>query len=72
MTVPLPERPRVAIIGGGLSGLVCAQECLALGLDAHVFDTGVQNPPARPCTAKSAASWLACAGLKLDIPFMAS
>lgn len=40
MKSKLHPNARVAIIGGGLSGLICAQECHKLGLLPHVFDTG--------------------------------
>lgn len=40
MAVDLQEQATVAIIGGGLSGLVCAQECARQGLKPTVFDTG--------------------------------
>ena len=38
----MPENARVAIIGGGLSGLMCAHECLQPEVDLRptVFDTG--------------------------------
>jgi NAD(P)-binding Rossmann-like domain len=32
--------PRVAIVGGGISGLSCARRLQTLGIDATVFDTG--------------------------------
>jgi predicted NAD/FAD-dependent oxidoreductase len=32
--------PRVAVIGGGISGLVCANHLKALGLQPTVYDTG--------------------------------
>ncbi|MEW5297763.1 MAG: hypothetical protein WDW38_006946 [Sanguina aurantia] len=32
--------PRVAIIGGGISGLICGNRLKQLGLDSVVFDTG--------------------------------
>lgn len=41
MSAPLGPDATVAIIGGGLSGLVCALRCLELGLMPTVFDTGV-------------------------------
>ncbi|KXZ45236.1 hypothetical protein GPECTOR_57g526 [Gonium pectorale] len=37
---PLPSRPTVAIIGGGMSGLMCARELASLGIRSTVFDTG--------------------------------
>ncbi len=39
-TKPLPDKPTVAIIGGGLSGLSCAAELARLGIKSVVFDTG--------------------------------
>jgi cation diffusion facilitator CzcD-associated flavoprotein CzcO len=35
-----PDDPVTAIIGGGLSGLACAQELAKRGLRSVVFDTG--------------------------------
>lgn len=32
--------PKVAIVGGGISGLSCARRFQALGIDSTVFDTG--------------------------------
>ena len=49
-TNPLPEDAKVAIIGGGLSGLICAQECLKNGLVPTVFDTGAIQRPGCPAT----------------------
>ncbi|KAA8495260.1 Renalase [Porphyridium purpureum] len=51
LTPPLPrKRIRVAILGGGISGLMCATELVrqaneqnALDMDVEVFDTGVHN-----------------------------
>ncbi|KAG2436952.1 hypothetical protein HXX76_006468 [Chlamydomonas incerta] len=37
---PLGPNPRVAIIGGGMSGLMCARELARLGIRSTVFDTG--------------------------------
>ena len=45
--------PHVAVVGGGLAGLMCAQELQSAGVAVHVFDMGkrgpgqLQNPPAR-------------------------
>ncbi|KAJ1633134.1 hypothetical protein T492DRAFT_590532, partial [Pavlovales sp. CCMP2436] len=36
-----------AVIGGGISGLSCAQRLQALGIDATVFDTGKKAPGGR-------------------------
>ncbi len=37
-TAALPDRVDVAIVGGGISGLVCARALLRAGRDAHVFE----------------------------------
>ncbi|KAL4542059.1 hypothetical protein Ndes2526B_g06546 [Nannochloris sp. 'desiccata'] len=37
---PFPRSPNVAIIGGGLSGLVCALQLAEKGIRSTVFDTG--------------------------------
>jgi hypothetical protein len=34
--------PKVAIVGGGISGLSCARRFQALGIESTVFDTGKQ------------------------------
>jgi phytoene dehydrogenase-like protein len=36
----LPKSVEVAIVGGGVAGLVCARALLAAGRDAHVFEAG--------------------------------
>jgi heterodisulfide reductase subunit A-like polyferredoxin len=36
----IPDNPSVAIIGGGISGLVCASRLSDKGIHATVFDTG--------------------------------
>lgn len=40
-----PEDPLVAIVGGGLAGLVCAIELARRGVRSVVFDTGQCPPP---------------------------
>ena len=47
---------RVAIIGGGVSGLSCAQGLKALGVDATVFDTGKRDVGGRCSTRDSKSS----------------
>ena len=36
--------PRVAVVGGGLAGLMCAQELQSAGVAVHVFDMGRRGP----------------------------
>ena len=36
--------PRVAVVGGGLAGLMCAQELQSAGVAVHVFDMGKRGP----------------------------
>lgn len=38
-TAPIPDDPIVAIIGGGMAGLVCAQNLEKRGVRSTVFDT---------------------------------
>jgi len=38
---------RVGIIGGGISGLSCARQLKALGIEAVIFDTGKRAPGGR-------------------------
>lgn len=38
-TAPLPDDPHVAIIGGGVSGLLCALSLEKHGIRSTVFDT---------------------------------
>ncbi|KAF5828131.1 hypothetical protein DUNSADRAFT_18171 [Dunaliella salina] len=47
---PLPQNARVAIIGGGLSGLTCARELALLGIKSVVFDTGKNSVGGRCAT----------------------
>jgi len=55
MQTPLPQHgARVAIIGGGVSGLVCARELARLGLESVVFDTGERGPGGRLATRTTA------------------
>ncbi|KAF5739547.1 hypothetical protein HS088_TW12G00753 [Tripterygium wilfordii] len=42
-TVPVSHEPHVAVIGGGMSGLVCALELEKRGVRSTVFDTGVHG-----------------------------
>ncbi|PSC72920.1 hypothetical protein C2E20_4073 [Micractinium conductrix] len=49
-----PEQPLTAIVGGGLSGLVCAQELARRGLRTVVFDTGEHGVGGRLATRASA------------------
>lgn len=36
--------PRVAVVGGGLAGLMCAQKLQSTGVAVHVFDMGKRGP----------------------------
>ncbi len=47
---PFPRSPNVAIIGGGLSGLVCALELGQKGIKSTVFDTGEHGVGGRLAT----------------------
>lgn len=47
---PLVRDPRVAIIGGGLSGLTCALRLARLGVRSVVFDTGAHSAGGRLAT----------------------
>ncbi|CAM8932070.1 unnamed protein product [Rhodiola kirilowii] len=42
-TSPIPHDPLVAIIGGGISGLLCALSLEKRGIRSTVFDTGVHG-----------------------------
>lgn len=54
-TQPFPDvGGRVAIIGGGLSGLSCAQQLAARGIESCVFDTGEHGVGGRLATRVSA------------------
>lgn len=44
--------PRVAIVGGGISGLSCARRLQTLGIDATVFDTGKKATGGR-CSSRN-------------------
>ncbi|KAG2425864.1 hypothetical protein HYH02_014928 [Chlamydomonas schloesseri] len=50
---PLVPNPRVAIIGGGMSGLMCARELARLGIRSTVFDTGKHGVGGRMGTRAS-------------------
>lgn len=47
---PFPRNPTVAIIGGGLSGLICALELANNGIKSTVFDTGEHGVGGRLAT----------------------
>jgi predicted NAD/FAD-dependent oxidoreductase len=47
LATSMAASPRVAVIGGGISGLSCAARLRALGIDATVFDTGKRAPGGR-------------------------
>ncbi|XP_042420912.1 renalase-like [Zingiber officinale] len=49
-TTPVAEDPVVAIIGGGVSGLVCALTLEERGIRSTVFDTGVHGLGGRMAT----------------------
>lgn len=44
-TTPFPDDPLVAIIGGGMSGLMCALNLEKRGVRSTVFDTVAQLLP---------------------------
>lgn len=48
----LQSGPRVAIVGGGISGLSCARRLQTLGIDATVFDTGKRATGGR-CSSRN-------------------
>ncbi|GIL96698.1 hypothetical protein Vretimale_2464, partial [Volvox reticuliferus] len=50
---PLSLNPAVAIIGGGMSGLMCARELARLGIRSTVFDTGKHGVGGRMATRAS-------------------
>ncbi|GIL48091.1 hypothetical protein Vafri_4787 [Volvox africanus] len=50
---PLSLNPSVAIIGGGMSGLMCARELARLGIRSTVFDTGKHGVGGRMATRAS-------------------
>jgi predicted NAD/FAD-dependent oxidoreductase len=58
MRAPFPSDPstpaRVAIVGGGVAGLVCARELASLGIRSVVFDTGERGPGGRLATRTTA------------------
>ncbi|KAI8462978.1 MAG: hypothetical protein J3K34DRAFT_527354 [Monoraphidium minutum] len=56
--VPLRDNPCVAVIGGGLSGLVCAQALARRGVRADVFDTGEHTVGGRLATRSQGAGSL--------------
>ena len=43
-TTAFTAMPRVAVVGGGLAGLMCAQELQSAGIAVHVFDMGQRGP----------------------------
>ena len=43
---------KVAIIGGGISGLSCARRLQVLGIESVVFDTGKKNTGGR-CSSRN-------------------
>jgi predicted NAD/FAD-dependent oxidoreductase len=51
---PLPADAHVAIVGGGVAGLVCALELAALGVRSTVFDTGEHGVGGRLATRAAA------------------
>lgn len=51
---PFADAPRVAIIGGGLSGLACAEQLARDGIRSCVFDTGVHGVGGRLATRSNA------------------
>ncbi|PIA45227.1 hypothetical protein AQUCO_01700633v1 [Aquilegia coerulea] len=42
-STPIPDDPIVAIIGGGMSGLICALNLEKRGIRSTVFDTGIHG-----------------------------
>ncbi|KAK4755494.1 hypothetical protein SAY87_009251 [Trapa incisa] len=42
-TAPVPDDPIVAIIGGGMAGLICAKNLEKRGVRSTVFDTGMHG-----------------------------
>lgn len=44
-TTPVPDDPLVAVIGGGMSGLICAKHLEKRGVRSTVFDTVAQLLP---------------------------
>ncbi|XP_048127317.1 renalase [Rhodamnia argentea] len=42
-TAPIPDDPIVGIIGGGMSGLICALNLEKKGIKSTVFDTGIHG-----------------------------
>ncbi|XP_010025000.2 uncharacterized protein LOC104415418 isoform X1 [Eucalyptus grandis] len=42
-TAPIPDDPIVGIIGGGMSGLICALNLEKRGIKSTVFDTGIHG-----------------------------
>ncbi|GMH40713.1 hypothetical protein BSKO_08617 [Bryopsis sp. KO-2023] len=50
-SMPKHTKAQVAIIGGGLSGLACAQKLKDLGISSTVFDTG-KNAPGGRCSSR--------------------
>ncbi len=52
MSAPASPDGRVAVIGAGISGLACARELKAQGMDVLLFDTGRLAPGGR-CSSKT-------------------
>ncbi|XP_062178262.1 uncharacterized protein LOC133883078 isoform X2 [Alnus glutinosa] len=48
-TTPVPDDPLVAVIGGGMSGLICAKHLEKRGVRSTVFDTACMVNVVRPC-----------------------
>lgn len=53
---PLGPNPRVAIIGGGMSGLMCARELARLGIRCVATSSGPGTPPRLLLTVRSGTS----------------
>ena len=47
MSTSTSGAPSVAVVGGGISGLVCATDLAAHGFQVSVFDMGKINPGGR-------------------------
>ena len=37
------SRPRIAVIGAGLTGVSAASHCIGHGFDVHIFEAGDRN-----------------------------
>lgn len=51
----MPASPTIAIVGGGMAGLSCAQRLRRMGHDVQVFDKG-RGPGGRVCTRHDATA----------------